>query len=54
MRSIKVIYKSGLVCRTNINGTDEEILDYYVNKWFNVGDGEKDKMDLCIAVEFLN
>lgn len=38
----------------SINGTNVEILDYYVGKWFNAGKGEHDYMAVCTAVEFLD
>lgn len=58
LRSIKTHWKGEdgavWVDGTSINGTDAEILAYYVDKWFNVGKGEHDYMAVCTAVEFLD
>ena len=39
---------------TSINGTDEEIKDYFVGKWFNLANYKEpmnDNMQQCINVE---
>lgn len=54
MRSIKIIWEDGNTTVTSINGTNNEIISYYVGKTFNVGDGPKDKMLKCERVEFLD
>ena len=38
---------------TNINGTNEEINAYYLNKWFNIGRGGNDFMMLCTKVDII-
>lgn len=38
---------------TNINGTNEEINAYYLNKWFNIGRGGNDFMMKCTKVDFI-
>jgi hypothetical protein len=52
-RSIRVHYEDGNVVPTEINGTEEEINDYYVGKYFNFG-VEDDKMVKAVRVEFLD
>jgi hypothetical protein len=34
---------------TNVNGklSDEEVKKYFIDQWFNLGDGEKDNMQKC-------
>ena len=54
MRSIRVYYNTGDSVDTNINGTDSEILAYYLNKKFNIGEGGNDKMAIAICVNFLD
>lgn len=38
---------------TSINGTDSEILDYYLGRWFNQGVVE-DHLVECVGVKFLD
>ena len=54
MRSIRVYYNTGDSVDTSINGTDSEILAYYMNKKFNIGQGGEDKMAFAICVNFLD
>lgn len=58
MKSIRVTYTNGNHTETDINGTDTEILAYYLgrNAWFNLGtgDGPEDVMVRATRVEFLN
>lgn len=54
MRTIKVHFSDGNSLVTAINGTRDEIEKYYLGKYFNLGDGEKDKMEKAIRIEFLN
>lgn len=58
MKSIKIIWANGDVTYTSINGTDREIENYYIGKFFNIGNGAKgfpcgDLMVKCIDVKFL-
>lgn len=53
MRVIKVYYDNGDVIRTNINGTDQEILDYFLGREVNIGSGANDLIATAIRVEFL-
>lgn len=53
MRSIKVTYHTGQTIYTDINGTDQEIKDYYLNNWFNIG-SEEDEMVKAVEVEFID
>lgn len=54
MRSIKVTFDNRDSLVTSINGTDEEILRYYVGNLFNVGCGPDDCMATAVSVEFLD
>ncbi len=53
MKSIKVTFSNGDYLVTSINGTDEEIKEYYLNKNFNLGNGEHDLIVSAEKVEFL-
>lgn len=53
MRYIKLWFSDGTSFGTSINGTDEEINQYYLGNSFNVGTGGNDFMVECIRVEFL-
>jgi hypothetical protein len=50
MRTITATFECGRVIVTQINGTDEEIREYYLNQVFNLG-YETDKMSKCIEVK---
>lgn len=53
---IKVTFADGNVIETWINGTEDEIRQYYLGKFFNFGDtdwGVGDNMQQAISVEFL-
>jgi hypothetical protein len=52
MKSVKVYFGNGDSLTTKINGTDEEITEYYLGKWFNLGSVE-DNMQKCVKVEIL-
>ena len=55
MRSIRVHYDDGRSVATSINGSDQEIREYYLNKPFNLGDGfGGDSMATAVRVEFLD
>ena len=59
MREIKVYFDNGDCLETCINGTDEEILSYYIGQTFNLGNADlnsdvEDLMAKAIKVEFLN
>jgi hypothetical protein len=50
MRTITAVFECGRKIVTQINGTDEEIREYYLNQIFNLG-FETDKMSKCIKVD---
>jgi hypothetical protein len=53
MREIKIIYENGNYINTQINGSDEDILKYYLGRYFNFGDIEnRDNMQKVIGVYF--
>jgi hypothetical protein len=53
-RSVKVHFEDGNSLVSAINGTKQEIIDYYVNNYFDMGTGEKEKMAKAIKVDFLD
>lgn len=54
MRVIRCFYQNGTIITTQINGTNEAINKYFLGKLINIGDGEKDNMQKCTNVEFLD
>ncbi len=54
MREIKVYFDNGDYLETCINGTNEEILDYYIDDTFNIGSNGNDLIVKCVRVDFLN
>ena len=53
MRPIKITYADGQVLHTQINGSKQEVIEYYVGRIFNVGRGPNDYLVKCVKVEFL-
>jgi hypothetical protein len=54
MKSVKVIWSNGNYTCTEINGADRQIEEYYLNKYFNIGDGAGgDLVVKCIDIKFL-
>lgn len=51
--NVKVTFADGDVIYTTINGTEEEIRDYYLNNEFNIGAVE-DNVQRAVQVEFLS
>lgn len=52
--TVKVTFKGGNHLTTGINGTREEVLDYYrVGSEFNVGRGPEDHMETVERVDFI-
>lgn len=52
MRTVKVKFENGKEITTSINGTDEEIKNYYkVGREFNIGDGVEDDMQKVKSVQ---
>ena len=55
MKSITVHFADGNKIHTEINGTEETIINYYLDKYFNFGDTEthpQDKMVKAVKVDF--
>ena len=52
MKSIKIIFESNTIY-TDINGTEQEIRNYYKDKWFNVGIYPVEKMEKVKEIIFL-
>ena len=50
--TVKITFANGDHLISTINGTKEEVHDYYINEIFNIGAVE-DNMQKCIKVEFL-
>jgi hypothetical protein len=53
-RTIRVTFADGNTLATDINGTEQEIRDYYLNNYFNLGDDTRDNMQRGVSVEFLD
>lgn len=54
MREIQVHFENGDFLITSINGTNEEILKYYIGQSFNMGTGGNDLMTKAVKVDFLD
>lgn len=52
LRAVRVYFDDGDSLLTEINGTVEQIEQYFLNKTFNIGCAE-DKMKKCTRIEFL-
>ena len=50
MKTATVYLNDGTNYQTNINGSVEEIEQYFLGKWFNFGI-ERDVMKQCVKVE---
>lgn len=51
MKTAKVIYANGNVITTSINGTDDEIREYFaIGRKFNIGNGEQDDLQSVIGL----
>ena len=54
MNAVKVTYDNGDEVVTSINGSDEEVLNYFkVGKTFNIGNGGKDLMAKVVKAEIV-
>lgn len=53
MRTVKIFYANGNYEITRVNGTEEEIKNYYVGATFNIGT-VSDNMQKCTHIEFLD
>ena len=56
MKTVKVTFADGNTILTNINGTEEEIRQYYLNNVFQFGDTPdcpKDNLQKAVSVEFI-
>lgn len=40
--------------KTHINGTEDEIIAYYIGNVFNIGKGEHDYFAKCVALDFID
>jgi hypothetical protein len=57
MKAIRVTFSDGNTIETSINGTDEEIRQYYLGNLFNFGDTDEhpaDNMQAAVDVTFLD
>lgn len=52
MRTAKAIFKNGDTITTSINGSDKDIINYYVGKVFNIG-SVTDNLVKCVDVVIL-
>ena len=53
MRHVKVITETGYSWESNINGTNEEIRQYYIGKYFDIGNYPYEQMDKVVDVKIL-
>jgi hypothetical protein len=54
MRAVRVTFNNGYNLETAINGTDQELKEYYaIGQEFNIGAGEDDLMARVIKMEIL-
>lgn len=51
-KDVRIFFENGDSAITMINGTTEQIEQYYLNKTFNIGT-VNDNMQKCIRIEFL-
>ena len=54
-RAVKVTTHTGDFIKTEINGTEESIREYYEGKWLNMGYDpvNEDRMEKVVSVEFI-
>ena len=52
MTTIKVIFENDDYLYTKINGTREEIEEYYIGNIFNIG-VVNDNLQKCVSIEFI-
>ena len=50
--TVKCTYENGDEIVTGINGTKEQVAEYFLNRVFNIGSVE-DNMQKCVKVEFI-
>lgn len=53
MRTIKAYFSDGDSLISQINGTTDEIEEYYLGKIFNLG-SVTDRLVKCVRIEFLD
>lgn len=51
-KDVRIFFENGDSAITMINGTKEQIEQYYLNKTFNIGT-VNDNVQKCIKIEFL-
>ncbi len=50
--TVKVVFNGGAIITTEINGTTDSVVVYYIGNWFNVGSGELDDMQKAVTISF--
>jgi hypothetical protein len=50
-RVATITYSNGETTKTLINGTDEEINNYFIGQWFNLGVFPRELMVQAVSVE---
>ena len=53
-QTVKVYFDNGYNLISTVNGDNETIENYYLNRYFNLGNGENDLMAKCIKIEYIN
>jgi hypothetical protein len=51
MITVKCTYSNGDTIITRINASLEEAKDYFLHRWFNIGNGEQDNLQQCTEVD---
>lgn len=54
MRTIRVHFATGDTITTNINGTADEIREYYIGNVFNLGTDDPEILSRALSVEFID
>jgi|31_taG_2_1085359.scaffolds.fasta_scaffold14059_2 hypothetical protein len=52
-QTVKVYFDNGYNFTSIVNGDNETIENYYLNQYFNLGNGENDLMAKCIKIEYI-
>jgi len=50
MRTARITTENGVSWSTSVNGTDEEIVTYFLGKWFDVGQFPTEEMSKVVEV----
>lgn len=51
--TVRVTFANGDTLKTEINGTPDEVCDYYIGNMFNIG-SDNDNMQCAMSIEFFD